>query len=865
MAHSGLVGRDAELDALRSGLATARAGGTAMIVVRGGLGTGKTALLDACAAAADLPVRRVVRAEHDRAPAIAELLPDAPDRPGVPPSQRFRAHVADLTAAAPLVLLVDDAQWCDPGSVETLDLLVRRGQRLLVVAAVRATGHGAGGWGVVAPRCNPLTLRPFTADEVAVLVRRGWRTPPEPGFTAACARASGGNPLALRMIIDRLAGLPPTAAQAPAVAAAGTAVLAELLPRRIGPNPGEARTVAEAVAVLGRVNPESVAMLAGVSRSVVDEVFETLCAEGVLGAADIGELRRALLDDLPPGRRRWWHARAARLLADAGRPPTEIAPHLLELPASEPWMRSTLRAAARDTADRGRAGRYLDHVLVAAPADPRTLVEYARAVGDADPLTAHRMLSTGLDRTTAPRDRAVLAVELAFLTPAAAAAPSALAALDDAVAHLDAAIGPRPTGADRDLRVRASAARLAAGWTRPPIAADGPVPAGDTPAERELLALRAFTDMLAARPAAPCAEHARTALAEPGPIGWPHAAAAYALAVAGDVPAALAGLDRVLVGTRPSGWTRALAGMLRALVLADAGDAGAAVADAECAVEALGSVDTARVALATALHRAGDLDAAVRALPETGPDVPVLGRPLALLVRAAAAERADPAAALGHLLSCEGLLAELGVANPVVAPWWVDATRLLAESGKPRAAADLAERAARWSTPTGAGLALLARGFAASAADTPPPVDALADAVTVLTGASADWWLTRAEVALAEAHLRADDRVSARRSFRAAAERATRCGYRALADAARTRLVAAGGRRHGAPDARDILTTAERRVAELAAAGATNREISERLLITLRTVETHLTSLYRKLSVPGRAALPDAVAEQDRA
>lgn len=51
------------------------------------------------------------------------------------------------------------------------------------------------------------------------------------------------------------------------------------------------------------------------------------------------------------------------------------------------------------------------------------------------------------------------------------------------------------------------------------------------------------------------------------------------------------------------------------------------------------------------------------------------------------------------------------------------------------------------------------------------------------------------------------------------------------------------------------LSGAERRVADLAATGHRNREISKLLHITVSTVEQHLTRVYRKLRVPNRAAL----------
>lgn len=55
------------------------------------------------------------------------------------------------------------------------------------------------------------------------------------------------------------------------------------------------------------------------------------------------------------------------------------------------------------------------------------------------------------------------------------------------------------------------------------------------------------------------------------------------------------------------------------------------------------------------------------------------------------------------------------------------------------------------------------------------------------------------------------------------------------------------------------LSEAERRVAELAAGGLTNKEIAERLFITVSTVEQHLTRVYRKLVVARRAQLVEVM------
>src|SRR5690606_8032141 len=108
----------------------------------------------------------------------------------------------------------------------------------------------------------------------------------------------------------------------------------------------------------------------------------------------------------------------------------------------------------------------------------------------------------------------------------------------------------------------------------------------------------------------------------------------------------------------------------------------------------------------------------------------------------------------------------------------------------------------------------------------------------------------RAELRLGLALLEHGDRTAAFRHLRAARTTAARCGLTAVADQARGALCSAGGR-----SPRSVLSHAERPVAELAAAGATNRDIADALYLTVRTVEYHLTSVYRKLGVAGRADL----------
>ena len=76
-------------------------------------------------------------------------------------------------------------------------------------------------------------------------------------------------------------------------------------------------------------------------------------------------------------------------------------------------------------------------------------------------------------------------------------------------------------------------------------------------------------------------------------------------------------------------------------------------------------------------------------------------------------------------------------------------------------------------------------------------------------------------------------------------------GARLWAERARAELRRISGR---AP-ASDELTETERRVAELAARGRSNKEIAAELFMGLSTVEAHLSRVYRKLGIRSRAGL----------
>jgi DNA-binding CsgD family transcriptional regulator/tetratricopeptide (TPR) repeat protein len=64
------------------------------------------------------------------------------------------------------------------------------------------------------------------------------------------------------------------------------------------------------------------------------------------------------------------------------------------------------------------------------------------------------------------------------------------------------------------------------------------------------------------------------------------------------------------------------------------------------------------------------------------------------------------------------------------------------------------------------------------------------------------------------------------------------------------------------PSVLDALTAAERQVAERVAHGLTSRKIAEELFVSPRTVDAHLTHIYRKLDINTRARLAALVMEQ---
>jgi len=141
-------------------------------------------------------------------------------------------------------------------------------------------------------------------------------------------------------------------------------------------------------------------------------------------------------------------------------------------------------------------------------------------------------------------------------------------------------------------------------------------------------------------------------------------------------------------------------------------------------------------------------------------------------------------------------------------------------------------------------------------------LDNLQEAVTVLEGSTARLEHAKALAALGFGLRRARKPTEAREPLRRALELAAACGAEPLVEQVRSELRASGARpRRQALGGIDSLTASERRVADLAARGRTNREIAQELYVTLKTVEVHLSNTYRKLDIASRRELPDAFGE----
>ena len=167
--------------------------------------------------------------------------------------------------------------------------------------------------------------------------------------------------------------------------------------------------------------------------------------------------------------------------------------------------------------------------------------------------------------------------------------------------------------------------------------------------------------------------------------------------------------------------------------------------------------------------------------------------------------------------------------------------------------------ARRLDRPSAKAASLRVRGLLATAAgDEGQAVACFADALAEHERVPEPFERARTLLAQGEAMRRFRRRGQAREALRAAVEIFDRLGATVWLERATRELARTGHR-----DSGDTLTPTERQVAELVAAGRTNREVAELLFMSPHTVEAHLTRVYRSLGVRGRTALARALPPND--
>ena len=139
----------------------------------------------------------------------------------------------------------------------------------------------------------------------------------------------------------------------------------------------------------------------------------------------------------------------------------------------------------------------------------------------------------------------------------------------------------------------------------------------------------------------------------------------------------------------------------------------------------------------------------------------------------------------------------------------------------------------------------------AAAGDTPAAVEVLRQALVDHKLLPMPFEQARTRLLLGSVLRRCGHRNDARRELEAAEAVFVRLGTPIHAGQARAELASVGGWSTRA----GTLTAVEARIAALVAAGQTNREVAGTLFLSVRTVESHLGRIYRKLGLRSRTEL----------
>ncbi len=809
---------------------------------------------------------------------------------------------ADLAAQCPLVLIVDDVHWADDPSVQWLLFLARRLDDIpasLVIAARPAT---AGDWPEALvllanePQVAIVRPQPLTRHGSGAIVRRTLGEDAEEEFCAACHTATGGNPFFLRELIAAVSadGVRPTAEAAAQIQSLAPEGVARSVAVRLGRMPRAARALARAVAVLGaETEVRHAALLAELDSAAAAAAADALRSAGML---DFGRplrlshpvLRTAIYSELGDGERAGLHARAARILAGEGADLDAIAAHLLAAePGGERWRIEAMQQAAERALARGAprtAAAYLKRALAEPPpVDHRAAV--LRALGAAesqvgDP-AAEGALREAMRLADTPRQRAEIALELS-------SAYILTARFGDAIETLEATI-EQTADDDQELRWRLEA-RLIGTAKMETVNRDvverhlkrlpRDLP-GDSAGQRLILAHRASDAVMSGDPLELVVDLATRALgdgqlvAEEPPLSPTLLTTLFALVLCEEHALALNAFDELLTRARREGapTTFSFVSSMRSQLHYYRGAIPDAIADARSAIDAnryFGwsvGLPSLYANLINPLLEAGDVAGAEEVLASSG-----LGEeiPEMLLFCDLARSRARLRLAQGNTqagiddwLAGHELLGRFGIANPAGMHCRSAAAIALAGLGWDTEArqlvADELAAARRFGAPSTVGISLHAAGVVEGGS---AGIDYLREAVDHLERSPARLELARALGDLGAALRRSGKRREAQPLLRQALDLAHRCDAKVVADNARSELLITGARPRRARLAGvEALTASERRVAQLAAQGLTNRQIAQALFVSQPTVVTHLSHCYQKLTISARAQLAGALEE----
>lgn len=280
--------------------------------------------------------------------------------------------------------------------------------------------------------------------------------------------------------------------------------------------------------------------------------------------------------------------------------------------------------------------------------------------------------------------------------------------------------------------------------------------------------------------------------------------------------------------------------------------------------------DSTRAELAVLRAAQGNVEAARRLISIVSPRLADLTsnptETLWVLTRVAIAHHTlgDPEAA-DRLLEAEALAEQLGVHAVRGLACRRDLVEALVAAGRldeaEAALARLVADAERNQVPTAAADANAATGvLAAARGDHERARQAFAEAIEVHRRAGLGYELARTLLAAGSAARRAGSRGEARELLGEARERFVGMGAATWVARCDDELERVRGRRAGSESSE--LTPTERQIAEHVAAGHTNAEIAAAMFVSVRTVESNLTKVYRKLGVRSRTELTRRLAEQ---